>query len=146
MSYKLSNRLHFIESMGAIENDTNSILFKIDGKYCDTKEKLFNTFSDILSFPSYFGKNWDAFNDCIHDLEWIKNKTGKDKINIYICNLSEILKDDSSQNKRIFFEIINKDYTINKENEQDIVNFPTDINFFMLIRDMQYYISNNQLK
>lgn len=43
----------------------------IDGKRCQTKADLFSTFTEALAFPSYFGENWDAFEECINDMEWM---------------------------------------------------------------------------
>ena len=39
------------------------------------KEDLFSVLASQLSFPEYFGKNWDALADCIEDLEWISQHT-----------------------------------------------------------------------
>lgn len=44
----------------------------IDGKRCKTKEALFEEFGSRLRFPEYFGRNWDALDECIRDLEWIR--------------------------------------------------------------------------
>ena len=46
-------------------------VWQIDGRNCTTKEALFAELSRQLSFPNYFGKNWDAFDDCISNLEWL---------------------------------------------------------------------------
>lgn len=35
---------------------------------------LFGSFSDGLSFPEGFGKNWDALFDCLRDLSWIRER------------------------------------------------------------------------
>jgi RNAse (barnase) inhibitor barstar len=36
-----------------------------------SKKKLFAIFADKLHFPRYFGKNWDALEECLRDLSWI---------------------------------------------------------------------------
>jgi hypothetical protein len=35
------------------------------------KEALFTILADGLSFPEYFGENWDAFEECLRDLSWL---------------------------------------------------------------------------
>ena len=32
---------------------------------------LFRALSAGLGFPDYFGSNWDALDECLHDLEWL---------------------------------------------------------------------------
>lgn len=36
-----------------------------------TKEALFAAFVRALRFPDYFGHNWDAFEECVRDLDWL---------------------------------------------------------------------------
>jgi barstar (barnase inhibitor) len=35
------------------------------------KSGLLERFAKALRFPTHFGKNWDAFNDCLTDLQWL---------------------------------------------------------------------------
>jgi hypothetical protein len=38
------------------------------------KQAVLAWYAGALRFPSYFGENWDAFNDCLNDLSWIAEK------------------------------------------------------------------------
>ncbi len=43
------------------------------------KEKLFGVLARGLRFPRYFGRNWDAFEECLADLSWLD---GTDRVAI----------------------------------------------------------------
>lgn len=34
------------------------------------RQTLFGRFSDAFGFPEWFGRNWDAMEDCLTDLSW----------------------------------------------------------------------------
>ena len=36
-----------------------------------SKVALLTELAQRLHFPDYFGMNWDALNECIHDLSWL---------------------------------------------------------------------------
>ena len=38
------------------------------------KKELLSELAEKLLFPDYFGNNWDALNDCLHDLTWLNEK------------------------------------------------------------------------
>jgi len=38
---------------------------------CHSKDDLFSKWSRELGFPAYFGRNWDAFEEMIGDLDWL---------------------------------------------------------------------------
>jgi Barstar (barnase inhibitor) len=43
----------------------------IRGHKARTTAALFDEFAAALQFPCYFGENWDAFNECLADLDWL---------------------------------------------------------------------------
>ncbi|WP_191991736.1 barstar family protein [Bacillus aerolatus] len=55
--------------------DGNLHVTFINGRKCRTTSVLFKEFQRGLQFPSYFGHNWDAFDECINDLDWLVKET-----------------------------------------------------------------------
>jgi RNAse (barnase) inhibitor barstar len=46
-------------------------VFRIDLKRLASKAGLLGHAAKALKFPKWFGKNWDALNDCLTDLSWL---------------------------------------------------------------------------
>ena len=38
------------------------------------KDALFRWYADALDMPEYFGANWDALDECLRDLSWVKER------------------------------------------------------------------------
>ena len=68
----------------ASETDANALLtemraqgwipFYFDGRAITDKESFLRMAAAAMNFPDYFGRNWDAFEECITDLEWIEKR------------------------------------------------------------------------
>jgi hypothetical protein len=43
----------------------------VRGQKARTTPALFDEFAAALQFPCYFGENWDAFSECLADLDWL---------------------------------------------------------------------------
>jgi hypothetical protein len=43
----------------------------IRGRKAQSKDALFDESAAALQFPPYFGENWDAYDECLADLEWL---------------------------------------------------------------------------
>jgi hypothetical protein len=65
------------------------LVFRLDGRELLEPASLFRTFARELSFLGYFGHNWDALVDCLHD--WHGPGHGKRGIAILIDNADELL-------------------------------------------------------
>jgi len=83
-----------------IINNTLSIM--IDGMEIRTKEQLLTTMKEAFSFPDYFGMNWDALDEVLKDLSWLKRVQS---IQITFENSSQILS-SATENDRLFFRDI----------------------------------------
>lgn len=138
-----STRIHFISDEKEIPQSLDSKLIKIDCKNIYTKEELFNEFSKVLQFPSYFGKNWDAFDECFWDMEWIKDKYHIKNLNIYIFNIEKLLCNEAILEKKKFFGIVNSDYIVTADDEQGNLNFPMNIQLFFNNDEKKYIYSTD---
>ena len=47
--------------------------FHLEGKKIEKKDQFLNHAAVAMKFPDYFGKNWDAFYDCLTDMEWVES-------------------------------------------------------------------------
>ena len=62
------------------------------GGRCQTRGSLFKEWASQLQFPDYFGNNWNAFDECINDLSWLRGK----KYIIVITNFEKVLVQDAA--------------------------------------------------
>jgi RNAse (barnase) inhibitor barstar len=50
----------------SVEPPPESLAY-IDGVRLTCKEGIMAAFAEALAFPDYFGRNWDALEECLHD-------------------------------------------------------------------------------
>ena len=62
------------DRMGALQTSGSGqvVARRIRGHKAKTTAALFDEFAAALQFPCYFGENWDAFDECLNDLEWLR--------------------------------------------------------------------------
>lgn len=66
---KIEETYQYVEQI--FNNQANTFYTMIEGTKCLSKEDLFDEFALKLKFPDYFGRNWDAFDECLNDLHWL---------------------------------------------------------------------------
>lgn len=76
----------------------------IDGNKCKDRSDLFSEFARLLEFPSYFGHNWDALDECITDLEWMPVRG----YILLIKNADQLLSGDTQESYASFIGIMKK--------------------------------------
>lgn len=47
---------------------------KLRGEKMRTREGVWDECAAALQLPAYFGHNWDALDECLHDLAWPKSE------------------------------------------------------------------------
>ncbi len=72
----------------------------IRGKRCTMDKELFQEFAAALQFPYYFGENWNAFDECISDLNWLDVEC----CSIAITNCDQLLAESTYRD--VFFKLL----------------------------------------
>uniref|UniRef100_A0A832M2W6 Barnase inhibitor n=1 Tax=Oscillatoriales cyanobacterium SpSt-402 TaxID=2282168 RepID=A0A832M2W6_9CYAN len=68
--YRITSHLALAE-LAAFCEERNFKLFLIQGDRANNKAAFMHESAQVMNFPDYFGANWDAFEDCLTDLEWL---------------------------------------------------------------------------
>src|SRR4051794_19604022 len=76
---------------------------RLDGGRMPGEYEVFEQFSDTMSFPAYFGWNWNALSDCLRDLSWWP----ADRYLIVIDAVEEMLA-TRSEERAILFSILRR--------------------------------------
>ncbi|MHC5860160.1 barstar family protein [Nostoc sp.] len=58
------------EAVEQIAAEPGTKVFYLDGTKINSKETFLSKAAEAMQFPTYFGANWDAFDECITDLTW----------------------------------------------------------------------------
>lgn len=58
-------------SLEAAVRDAGLVYFSVDASAVRTKSQFLGLLGRTLSFPSWFGRNWDALEDCLTDASWM---------------------------------------------------------------------------
>jgi RNAse (barnase) inhibitor barstar len=67
----------------------------IDGQKATSMKDFHEQIGEALNFPDYSGKNLDALDEMLNDLEWIR----EEKVILYITNSNDWLSKEKSDEK-----------------------------------------------
>lgn len=70
--------------------DGSSLTLALDGKCCKNELAAFHHLKTVFQFPSYFGSNWAATDECLCDLEWLPFS----ELSVRVDNFPDMLSGD----------------------------------------------------
>jgi RNAse (barnase) inhibitor barstar len=73
----------------------------VRGRHCPTKQDLFHEWAAVLQFPSYFGENWDAFEECIADREWMQGG-----VHVVVLTATDRVLSEDKKERTTFLRIL----------------------------------------
>src|ERR1700730_8260575 len=73
MHVLLAGESEVCDALGALERSSEgrAVCRVIRGRKATTEPAFFDECAAAWQFPYYFGENWDAFEECLADLEWL---------------------------------------------------------------------------
>ena len=84
-----------------VEQPPDGVVRVLDARQLRTEDEAFDGFQQAFSFPDYFGRNWDAFDECMGDLEWLPARSYR-----VVITDAEHLLDQSDRARGIFLRIM----------------------------------------
>lgn len=79
-----------------------TLVANIDGQQVDTLEKFYQELNVQLKFPDDFGRNLDAFDEMINDLDWLDEPT----IYLVFKNYDNFLSEENDEAREIILTIL----------------------------------------
>lgn len=75
---------------------------EIDGEKTKTLIMFLNEIAIAFKFPGYYGKNINAFAECINDLDWIPEKNYR----LRIMNSKLFLSEETADTKKNILDLL----------------------------------------
>lgn len=60
-----------VAELSKLARSKGMTFFHLEGQKIEKKEQFFNHAAVAMKFPSHFGNNWDAFYDCLTDMDGV---------------------------------------------------------------------------
>ena len=60
-----------LATLSPVGRGENSVVRHLRGTHMDSVRRLFDEWAAALQFPPTFDENWEAFDECLNDLDWL---------------------------------------------------------------------------
>jgi len=98
------NQSGIYSSLDGLKLDPDRFHTTIHSKKYTDLDNFYSLIARRLHFPSYFGKNLDALEECLMDLDWIKEK----QLVIEFREANKLLLEESDEKKDALWDIFIK--------------------------------------
>ncbi len=86
----------------SVEASPRTVARVVRGSKCRASHALFDEFAAAWQFPPYFGENWDALDECLADLEWLRASAYV----LFVADAVLLLEEESADTFRLFVEVV----------------------------------------
>lgn len=86
----------------SVESSPRAVARVVRGAKCRTSRGLFDEFAAAWQFPPYFGENWDALDECLADLEWLRASAYV----LIVADAARFLDAEPPETLRLFVEVV----------------------------------------
>ncbi|MFI5794559.1 barstar family protein [Streptomyces sp. NPDC051677] len=110
----------------------------VRGNRCRTKAGLFTEWARALEFPAHFGRNWDAFHDCVSERAlWHSDPDGPPPAlpyTILVEEAAQLLVDASPRELKMLLQVLSDAATVQSDDEDADV-YPDGFRLRLLLHD-----------
>lgn len=86
----------------SVESSPRTVARVVRGAKCRESHGLFDEFAAAWQFPPYFGENWDALDECLADLEWLRASAYV----LFVADALQFLDEESPDRFRLFADVV----------------------------------------
>jgi RNAse (barnase) inhibitor barstar len=102
-----------LNSLSDKHSTEKTLVVVIDGEQIDTLDKFYEHLMVHFKLDNDFGRNLDAFDEMINDLDWLDEKY----IHLIFRNYDEFLSDENDESREIILTILDDAATEWKRDE-----------------------------
>jgi RNAse (barnase) inhibitor barstar len=82
----------------------SAIQVDVDGRRMRTFDDLLEELDTAFTLPDYFGRNWDALDECLADLSWLRG----DAYVVVVRHGDEVLEDEQADQLATFVRLLDR--------------------------------------